>query len=289
MNAWMGLVGLLLCGHASWAGEVPQSLSLQTATAAQLAGLPHVDASLAASIVALRTERGTLSSVEALRVLPGAHGPALDSLRRGTVMTVTVPKVQPYANAQQVLAQFDEEPSIQQVQQWANSYARTSPETVRKWMTAAQGFAALPELSFEVQIDDDWGQDFDYVSGQDGNLEPLLTDADIGQNQRFKVKASWKLGDLIMSSNRIRVMNETQDAVKLRDSLLTQVNTLYFDRRRHQVDMLLRPRKQVLDRVKDHIRLMELTARIDALTGGAFSDALSRVEAKGSRRTENVK
>jgi len=254
----------LAWGAAAGAAE---PLILDQATAEQFASLDGIDTDAAASIVALRDERGHLGSVEELRILK-IDPSGLDSLRKNTAVqieftTKTAPRS--YDNPQAVLAEFDAEPTIQQVQSWSNDYADMHPGQVDKWLRASKNFAALPELTLEYELKDGWGQDFFYLNA-DG---VALTSPD-------KVRAKWNLNEIVMSSERIRVINEAQDIVKLRDKLLTEVTKLYFERRRLQVEMLLRPKSDTLGQVKDQLRLMEMTANIDALTGGAFSAALNR-------------
>ena len=58
------------------------------------------------------------------------------------------------------------------------------------------------------------------------------------------------------------------------DKVLDEVTRVYFDRRRLQVDQLLSPSSSLRDQIKHELRLQELTASIDALTGGAFSAQL---------------
>ena len=79
-----------------------------------------------------------------------------------------------------------------------------------------------------------------------------------------------------MSSEQIRVINEAQDIVKLRDRVLDEVTRLYFDRRRLQVDILLDTGADLRSRIENELRLQELTANLDALTGGTFSASLPR-------------
>ena len=182
--------------------------------------------------------------------------------------------VKSYSSPAQVLAEFDSEPDVQQVQQWASDYAKVSPGNVDRWLAASKSFAALPQLTVEYRMKDDWGQDFNYVNA-DGveplpgeDTEALLTDADAGQDRTYFVRARWDLDQLIMSSERIRVINEAQDIAKLRDKVLSEVTRLYFERRRVQVEMLLSPKRDTMGQVKQQLRLMELTASVDALTGG---------------------
>ena len=49
---------------------------------------------------------------------------------------------------------------------------------------------------------------------------------------------------------------------------------LYFDRRRLQVDQLLKPPRSIEDQIENELRLQEMTANLDALTGGAFSASI---------------
>jgi len=289
---WILLPALLVCGVPAWAAppagaQTPatapsaspparqQPLSLDRATAEQLAALDGVDPGLAERIVALRTARGGhLGSVEELRVLDGMSPRALDALRQNTGVELVVGAGgKEYTTVDEVLAEFSGEPTVQMVQRWTDDYARTSPDMIRSWNSAARGFAALPRLQVEYYTRNGWDRDFKYES-VGGDLATTPTSIDEDQQARILVRGQWDLSELVMSSDRIRIINESQDAVKMRDKLLGNVTRLYFDRRRHQVEMLLNPRPSLEGQVEDELRLLELTASIDALTGGQFSRAL---------------
>jgi hypothetical protein len=108
-----------------------------------------------------------------------------------------------------------------------------------------------------------------------GDAVAQIEDADTDKDNVYQVTLKWRLDDLVMSSERIRVISEAQDVVKLRDKVLRQVTQIFFDRRRLQVELLLSPGGDLRSQVEDEIRLMELTAELDALTGGQFSRAVS--------------
>lgn len=273
----LNLAALVLLAGSTAVAASPVPVSLDAATVEQLSAFEHVDAELAKSIVDLRTRRGGhLTSVEELRTVPGMTGAALTSLRQqtGVVLTVTTSGGKTYSTVEEVLAEFASEPTVQQVQEWTGAYARSNPELVRAWNGAARGFAGLPQLTFEYRLGEDWDRDFNYSPGGDGGFDANPAQLKEGQDFQILVRGRWELSELVMSSERIRVINESQDAVKLRDKLLTQVTRLYFDRRRHQVEMLLNPRPSLEGQVEDKLRLLELSAGIDALTGGEFSRAV---------------
>ena len=196
-----------------------------------------------------------------------------------SVQGATTGKV--YNEPEEVLAEFNFEPNIQQVQRWASDYAKVSPRLVDRWMRSSRMFALLPELKLEYRFRDGWDNGFVYYP-EDGIIDTtgesvydVLNDAGVDQDQWLTVRAEWELDKLIMSSEQIRVINESQDVVKLREKVLVEVTRLFFERRRVQVDMLLAPDTDLMGQVQDELRLMELTANIDALTGGAFSQALA--------------
>lgn len=259
------------------AGEL---VPLNEATVEQLASFDEVDATLALRIVGLRTARGRLSSVEELRALEISE-PALHELRMGTSVTVEMPEhtARAYPNPEAVLAEFAHEPTIQQVHAWANHYAESSPRRVRRWLRQSVSFAALPQVQLEYQLRNDWDQGFDYLNAEGTGLLPsdepfpVRSDADQGQAQSYRVRLVWDLDELVMSSERIRVINEAQDIVKLRERVLGEATRLYFERRRLQVEGLLAPRADMMSRVQEELRILEFTAGLDALTGGAFSGA----------------
>ena len=59
--------------------------------------------------------------------------------------------------------------------------------------------------------------------------------------------------------------------MQLRDDVLDEVTSLYFGRRRLQIEMRLTPPQDTTLMCEKQLRLQELTAGIDALTGGWFS------------------
>ncbi|MEO0601786.1 MAG: hypothetical protein AAF211_10135, partial [Myxococcota bacterium] len=102
----------------------------------------------------------------------------------------------------------------------------------------------------------------------------VIDQASRGRDATYRIRLDRDFADLVMSSERIRVLGEVQDLVALRDEVVAEVTTLYFDRRRLQVERALRGPADSPRVIDEALQLQELTARIDALTGGAFSSAL---------------
>ncbi len=259
-------------------GPVP----LNQATAADLSALDGIADGTAERIVQLRRERGHLGSVEALRILDLSEG-ELQALRDGTVIDMAVRRGggKKYGSVDEVLAEFSGEPDVRAVQSMAMNYTKTRPKLVDGWLRAAKVANLLPSttLTYRKELDAYARDEFEYLDDVEGrsdvDSQKKVPSYVVGENDdTYQVSLRWRFDKIVMSSEQIRVISEAQDIVKLRDKVLDEVTRLYFDRRRLQVDLLLNPPGDLKKQMEDELRLQELTANIDALTGGAFSASL---------------
>ncbi|MDP2311345.1 MAG: hypothetical protein Q8P41_00455 [Pseudomonadota bacterium] len=177
-----------------------------------------------------------------------------------------------FRTVDEVLARFEKEPDVRQVQEMVLEYSKTDPRYVNEWMSASRNAAWLPEVTVGYDYDNGYGYDYAY----DVDTEGQLDGSDVDNDHGVSLRAKWRFDRLVMSSDRIRVISETQDIVKLRDKVLEEVTRLYFDRRRLQVDVLLSGGGDLKTQIKNEMRLQELTAQIDAYTGGRFSAGVNQ-------------
>ena len=66
--------------------------------------------------------------------------------------------------------------------------------------------------------------------------------------------------------------------VQLRDDILDEITRTYFERRRLQIEAQLSPSHELMEGLEQELRIQELTADLDALTGGYFSLQLAQNE-----------
>ena len=92
---------------------------------------------------------------------------------------------------------------------------------------------------------------------------------------------SWDLADLVWSSDQTSIDSRSKLMVELREDILAQVTRLYFERRRLQMDLAA---GSAVDTVDMRLRIDELTALLDAYTGGKFSKFFEK-----SRKNEEVR
>ena len=176
---------------------------------------------------------------------------------------------------------FNNEPTIAEVQREAIKYAEVSPEKISSWRRQAAKKAWLPKLTLKSDIDRNktisksiWG-----TSGTgtyDGKHYVGPDDETRYNNFNWNVSLAWDFGDLIWNSAQTSIDVRSRLMVQLRDSILDEVNKIYFERIRvkAEIDNLsIEDRKK---RFEKELKLKELTASLDGLTGGLFSAQLGK-------------
>ena len=254
-------------------------IPINEATSQQLSELEGISETQAEQIVKLRREMGRIDNLESLRIL-GFSDQTLDILRQELVVMLPISKIglakaQKYNTVAEVLAAFNHEPKVQEVQGMAMFYSKTNPERIKGWLNSVRQAYALPKVNVQYEKELDGSTRYDYIDADSG-LSAVRDYEQVENDDKIVVKLEWRLDKLVMSSEQIRVLNESQKAVKVREKLLDEVTRLYFDRRRLQVEGLLKPASSLNDEIEYTLRLQEMTANLDALTGGAFSSAIKK-------------
>lgn len=168
---------------------------------------------------------------------------------------------------------FRDEPAINEVQERAIRYAEVHPSKIANWRARANMSAVLPRLSFG--IDRDRSQSLHWDSGANPDMWVIGPEE---EDMGWDITLSWDLGDLIWNGDQTLIDVRSKLMVQLRDDILDEVNSYYFERRRLQIELLESPPQDKRERIKKELRIQELTANLDALTGGYFSRGLRKDE-----------
>jgi competence ComEA-like helix-hairpin-helix protein len=278
-------VGLGL-GLAPAPARAEDQLNVNTASEQELEALPGVGAATAKRIVEYRDQNGPFENLEDLQKVRGISPAALEKLRpylvagRGggsgrpragseTVVASRADSEASNANVKKLLARYKDEPTVRETQEAAMRYAEVHPEVIQSWRSRSRLAGLGPQLRAEMR----------YVNTLDervrtgGDSAPTQQN-DTGTELRPLARAQWDLDRLIFNPDELRVSNQTVDLVRLRESVLDQVTKVYYERRRLQVDLELAPPGDLAGRLRKELRLQELVADLDALTGGFFSQKL---------------
>ncbi len=168
---------------------------------------------------------------------------------------------------------FNGEPDIRDVQDAAVNYAEVNPKKIISWRAQAAKKAWLPVFKVGLLRDtaDLWHwEGGSTVKSGDDELRRGQDSLD------WDISLSWDLGEIIWNNDQTSIDVRSRLMVELRDDILDEVNKLYFERIRVKAQMDNLKIGERVKRFDKEIRLRELTASLDALTGGYFSRNLKK-------------
>lgn len=168
-----------------------------------------------------------------------------------------------------LLELFKSEPSINEVQEAAVRYAEVYPEKIRDWRRAANISALLPRIS--LGIDRNKADTYEIYTS---STQQYIVEGPSRDSDGWDITLIWSLGDLIWNDDQAEIDARSTHMVQLRRSILSRVNEAYFERQRLQLE-LLKVTPGSIDKIRREIRISELNAELDGLTGGFFTRSLN--------------
>ena len=152
--------------------------------------------------------------------------------------------------------------------------AGADPARARSLMRRAGQSAWLPELRLRVERRLGRSESLDVKSAAAAEALGLDTDNDV----RYEVRATWDLPRLVFHPEEVAAAHQALRMADMRREIESQVNRLYFERRR-----LMALGADAIDQVERGIRFEELTAELDALSGGGWSACLAGMPGETGR------
>ncbi|MFH1339270.1 MAG: hypothetical protein ABIH40_05465 [Candidatus Omnitrophota bacterium] len=150
------------------------------------------------------------------------------------------------------------EPAIQEVQQAAINYAQVVDAN---WISSQRRLSRLKAIL------PDFSLDYDKTISTYNNS--TVTRFSVGPRS-WGLSFKWNLSDLIWSEQQRLIDSQARLLIKLRQDILDEATRLYFERRRLQSELssCSLPEK----RQEKKLKIEEITALLDGLTGGYFSE-----------------
>jgi competence ComEA-like helix-hairpin-helix protein len=274
-NNFYRLLGVFGLGLMLWGSPVlkaQEKIDLNRASSAQLEKLPGIGKVLAAEIIADRNTNGAFQSVEDLSRINGISSRLIANIY--DLVYIPQPgkkKNKEAAGLKKLKERFASEPSISDVQGVAVRYARANPDVIDSWRARARSSALLPEVRARVDNDTDDGTT---TRSQTGEAD-VITQSE-GDDVGVELRATWDLNYLVFHPQEMAVAREAVRLTNLRDRVVDEVTRRYYERRRLMVENALAPVYDDMERMRRDLRQQELTADLDALTGGWFSIELKK-------------
>lgn len=210
---------------------------------------------------------------------------------QGQVREVLAQRVSAKQRAiQRLKAIFREEPSIKDVQDWTLHLYRLEPSRINALATGARLKGLVPEV--QASLSNLTGNTYTAMKdglylglplGFDGNTCSGGNAGDcgykeltsMGQSQlTWQVNASWALDKLVFNSEEL----DARSTVSLEETLVREVTTMYFARRRLIASLVLSPPESEEEVFYEQLRIEEMTANLDSFTDGEFGKHAYRGE-----------
>jgi len=100
----------------------------------------------------------------------------------------------------------------------------------------------------------------------------------------WSLDLSWNLGDLVWNYYEDDVDTRARLNTQLRIDILNEVNRLYFERLRTKGELLNKTSKNSREYIKQMMYLEELTAALDAYTGGYYSKRFEEIKSSRANK-----
>jgi hypothetical protein len=169
---------------------------------------------------------------------------------------------------QRELQKLEEEPSIQKAQSAALKFFNIDADTVSSMRSRASYKALVPSIGARIRGNKSTIalDRVDILVDQNG---PAVLDSGTGTVLEYEVSALWDFSRLVFNAEVLDVSS----LVVLQEAILKEITRIYYTRRRLQVDLILTPPSDPATKLSKELRIQELTATLDAMTGNLFSKA----------------
>lgn len=175
-------------------------------------------------------------------------------------------------------------PSIRDLQQKAIDYANVSAKKMKDWHKRSRYRAALPSLSLDYEFDAQENIDIDRGST---STEDIYIMGPEEKASGWNLSIEWDLADLVWNKDQTSIDYREKYMIETREQILNQLTALYFERKKIQMTLRLSPPQSELEILTLALRAEELTANIDALTGGYFSEKIAAANRKNPSSTDS--
>jgi hypothetical protein len=161
------------------------------------------------------------------------------------------------------------DPPVDALRAAATALAAAEPARARSLIDRAGLAGWLPELRVRVDRRFSRAESADLGSSAGAPLAPVGIDSN--NDVRYECRATWDLGRIIFNPDELAAQFQALRTADARREVETLVIRLYFERRRLKAELAAADANDVAAGMRLEVRIAEIEAELDALTGGAFS------------------
>jgi hypothetical protein len=178
-----------------------------------------------------------------------------------------------------------EDPPIEALRAAATAQVLAEPGRARSLVERARFAGWLPEL--RIMVDRRFARTESVDLGTSTN-EAALAPVGIDSNNdvRYQARATWDLSKIIFNSDEIGAQFQALRTADTRREIESLVIRLYFERRRLKAESTTADDLDMLPGSRRELRIAEIEAELDALTGDAFTRLARHRPIEGESRTD---
>jgi hypothetical protein len=178
-----------------------------------------------------------------------------------------------------------EDPPVAALRAAATALVLAEPERAESLVARARFAGWLPELRIMVDRRFARSESVDLGTPSDGAaLAPVGIDSN--NDVRYQARATWDLSKIIFNPDEIAAQFQALRTADTRREIESLVIRLYFERRRLKAESAAADDLDMLPGSRRELRIAEIEASLDALTGGAFARLARHRPTEGDSRSE---
>jgi hypothetical protein len=168
------------------------------------------------------------------------------------------------------------DPPLEALRAAATALALAEPGRARSQVERARLAGWLPELRVRVDRRFSRSESADLGGSAGATFAPVGIDSN--NDVRYECRATWDLSRIVFNPDELAAQFQALRTADTRREIESLVIRLYFERRRLKAESAAADANDVATGVRLELRVAEIEAELDALTGGAFT-RLGRREA----------
>jgi len=162
------------------------------------------------------------------------------------------------------------DPPVEPLRRAARALAAAEPDEARSLVSRARWAALLPEV--RVRVDRRFGRTESLdLGGTAAEAAVTPVGVDTINDLRYECRATWDLSRIVFNPDELGAENQALRMADVRREIESTVIRLYFERRRLKAEALATDATDTASRFRLDLRVQEIEAELDALTGGAFA------------------
>jgi hypothetical protein len=178
-----------------------------------------------------------------------------------------------------------EDPPIEMLRTAATALVLAEPGRARSLVERARFAGWLPEL--RIMVDRRFARSESVDLGTSTNATALApVGIDSNNDVRYQARATWDLSKLVFNSDELGAQFQALRTADTRREIESLVIRLYFERRRLKAESSTADDLDMLPGSRRELRIAEIEAELDALTGGLFARLARHRPIEGESRPE---